>query len=351
MLVANSAEAQEAEPTRVGLEFSAPAACATIGQFEHRVHLRSERIAFVDQPPYTGSARVTLIPTGADVRVRLSWTREGTGATGREFSAPTCAEAVDAAALVIAITFDPSAPAVVGSSGTDTPATQRDSTAAANTRDDRSSQVEPDADNTSDTRDQVGTQALDIPATDAGAPRNEPTKSSEIVVSASATALVEGINGVAPTAMQGLGLAAAVSVGSGWLVPEFRLSAAHFFQVTYPADGGDARFDFDAAHLAICPVRLGRARYSLRPCGTVLGGRIEASGTNTLNPERHTRPLWALGGSLLASVRPASILVLTGEIGLSAPLSRDRFQFDPSEFHQVSSLIVSGTFGLGFELP
>lgn len=305
---------------------------------------------FVDHPPYSGSARVTLIQTAADVRVRLSWTRQGTGATGREFSAPSCAEAVDAAALVIAITFDPSAPGVVGAAGSDTTASSAGNTSAGSNAE-SGGDGQPDAASVTANGNEADTQALDIPTTDAGAPRREPTPSSQIVVSASATALVEGVSGVAPTAMPGLGLAASVSVGNGWFVPEFRLAATHFFQVTYPADGGDAQFDFDAAHLAVCPIRLGRTEFALRPCATVLGGRIEASGTNTLNPERHTRPLWAVGGSLLATVRPVGVLLVTGEIGLSAPFSRDRFQFDPSEFHQVSSLVVSGTFGLGFELP
>src|SRR5688500_13890501 len=110
LFAAGVAPGQQSAPTRLQLDFKAPASCAGSVEFERRVKQRSDRIAFVTEPPYAGTAKVTLDPTPDAVRVRLSWSHEREGATGREFSAASCAEAMDAAALVIAISFDPSLP-------------------------------------------------------------------------------------------------------------------------------------------------------------------------------------------------------------------------------------------------
>src|SRR6187399_3130594 len=110
LFATGEAPGQQSALTRLQLDFKAPASCAGSVEFERRVKQRSDRIAFVTEPPYTGAAKVTLDPAPDSVRVRLSWSRDREGTTGREFSAASCAEAMDAAALVIAISFDPSVP-------------------------------------------------------------------------------------------------------------------------------------------------------------------------------------------------------------------------------------------------
>lgn len=334
----------EPSTVRVQLEFSAPNDCAEVASFKQQVAQRSERIVFVEEPPVDGMAKVALSRVDAGVLVRLSWLHQERGATGREFKALNCAEAIEAAALVIAITFDPSAPV---SEAAESPDGSR-----APSRDTREP-TEPETDNQPPEPDREGdpeTQALNIPATDAGA-LTAPRYQSTFAVTVGVSASVEGIQGVTPAPMDGFGLGTALGFGDSLLAPQIRLAWLHFLGITYPADGGDAVFQLDAARFSVCPIRLGPSSYNVRPCAFGVGGRFTASGQDTENPQSHTRPLWLFGAALIGSSRPVSVLLITGEIGLSAPLSRDRFQFQPDQFHQVSSLVLTGGLGIGIEYP
>ena len=48
--------AQPDAPTRVQLAFKAPTTCADSTEFQRRVQRRSDRIAFVSEAPYAGTA-------------------------------------------------------------------------------------------------------------------------------------------------------------------------------------------------------------------------------------------------------------------------------------------------------
>jgi hypothetical protein len=338
-------------PTRVQLAFKAPGTCADSGEFERRVKQRSDRIAFVSEAPYTGTAKVTLEPTGDSVRVRLSWTREGDTATGREFKAASCGEALDAAALVIAISFDPSAPENPSEIGAGSPGDEpRESTTPeADEPSSPSGASEPPA--SGSTSAPPESRPLALPVTDAGAPdghASEPSGSEASVVFGS-SALIQGISGVAPVAMAGVGLSLELAIGAGWLAPQLRLEGMHYFGVTYPTDGGDARFELDSLEVFACPFRLGSERVSLRPCVALTGGRLVASGRDTVSPSSHTRPLWIVGGALALGIRPSSLLLVSADLSVGAPTARDSFQFAPDEFHQVSQVVVSASLGVGFE--
>jgi len=335
-------------PTRVQLAFKAPAACADSNEFERRVKQRSDRIAFVTEAPFTGTAKVMLEPGGGSVRVRLSWSRDGASATGREFSAASCSEALDAAALVIAISFDPAAPETAPETGTTsedgepamaeapTPPTPPAAAGAA----EAAAEKPPPASDSGD---------LMIPMTDAGAPEREAPPDAGASVVFGSSALLQGLVGVAPATMAGVGLNLELAIGQGWLAPQLRLAGVHYFGVTYATDGGDARFELDTLELFACPVQLGSAEYSLRPCATLVGGQLVASGRATENPSSHQRALWIVGGALALGVRPTSLLLLSADFGVGAPTARDSFQFAPEEFHQVSSIVVSGSLGVGLE--
>jgi len=345
--------AQPDTPTRVQLAFKAPAACADSGEFERRVRQRSDRITFVTDAPFTGTAKVTLEPAGSSVRVRLSWSRDGANATGREFSAASCREALDAAALVIAISFDPSAPEAASETGASapgeggepavadspTPPSLPATGAAAGTADAAREKPPPTSDSS----------GIAVPRTDAGAPEHQATQDSGTDVVFGSSALLQGLFGVAPAAMAGVGLNLELAIGRGWLAPQLRVRGIHYFGVTYTADGGDARFELDSLELFACPLRLGSAAYSLRPCATLVGGQLVASGRATENPSSHTRTLWIVGGALALGVRPTSLLLISADLNVGAPTARDSFQFAPEEFHQVSPVVVSGSLGVGVE--
>ena len=348
----------DAPATRVSLDFEAPGDCATVAAFKRRVALRSERIAWVSEPPRAGTAKVSLDRTPSGVRVRLAWTRANEGATIREFSAPNCEEATDAAALIIAITFDPTAPNTTPAAAPNTPAPRtspQDTRAAQSTTkpDKRKAPRSTGETSSADEEEEdVGeTQPLDIPATDAGALSSTPRTRTPRSVGGGATVLVEGISGVAPAPMLGFGVSAGVAWGRGILAPELRLMFVHFLGLTYPSHGGDSHFELDGAKLLACPIRLGPDAFALRPCAFGFGGRLGASGRDTINPQSHSRPFWLLGGSLVAVYRPASVLLFMGDISLGAPLVRDSFQFAPEQFHQVEQTVLSAGFAVGLQYP
>lgn len=351
LFTALEASGQPDGPTRVQLAFKAPETCADSGEFERRVKQRSDRIAFVSEAPYSGTAKVTVEPTGDAVRVRLSWTREGDSAVGREFKAASCSEALDAAALVIAISFDPSAPENPSEIGGDDPghASSESATPEANVSSSPSEAPEPaEGSNPSAPPE---SRPLAPPVTDAGAPErqaSEPSGSGAHVVFGS-SALIQGISGVAPVAMAGVGLSLEFAFGAGWLAPQLRLEGVHYFGVTYPTDGGDARFELDSVEVFACPFRLGSERVSLRPCAALTGGRLVASGRDTVSASSHTRALWIVGGALALGIRPSPLLLVSADLSVGAPTARDSFQFAPDEFHQVSSILVSGSLGIGVE--
>ena len=349
---------QPATPTRVQLAFKAPARCADESEFERRVKQRSDRIVFVTEAPYAGTAKVTLEPAAGSVRVRLSWTRESESATGREFDAASCSEALDAAALVIAISFDPTAPENTpvdsgepqseGGGEAATAPEGGDQSSASTSASTATESAEPTGDSETSP---IESRALALPATDAGAPErrsSEPSAAAGGVVFGS-SALVQAVSGVAPVAMPGVGLNLELGFGQGWLAPQLRLAGVHYFGVTVEEDGGNAHFDLDSLELFACPFRLGSAAVSLRPCGALVGGRLVASGRDTVNPTSHTRALWIIGGALVLGIRPTSLLLVSADLSVGAPTTRDSFQFAPNEFHQVSSVVVSGSVGLGVE--
>ncbi|HEU5076897.1 MAG TPA: hypothetical protein VFU02_22055 [Polyangiaceae bacterium] len=354
LFTALEASGQPNAPMRVQLAFKAPAACADSAEFELRVRQRSDRIAFVTEAPYTGMAKVTLEPAGGTVRVRLGWSRDGGTTIGREFSAASCSEALDAAALVIAISFDPSAPEVPPENGTSTPAettSERPEGEDPGAGPATSEAQEPEPAGSSEAAAPPDSPSSEPPASDAraraGRAATPPTSESSVVFGSSA--LVQGVSGVAPTVMAGVGLNLEVAAGQGLFAPQLRLRGVHYFGVTYPTDGGDARFEFDTLELFACPLRLGSPDVSLRPCATFTGGRLIASGRETTNPNTHTRALWILGGALSLAVRPTSFMLLSADLSAGAPTTRDSFQFAPDEFHQISSIVLGASLGLGVE--
>jgi len=43
------------------------------------------------------------------------------------------------------------------------------------------------------------------------------------------------------------------------------------------------------------------------------------------------------------------VFLVSADLTVGAPTTRDSFQFAPDEFHQVSAVVVSGSLGLGVE--
>lgn len=350
------AEDPDQTPIPVTLTFTAPESCAEAADFKERVAARSKRIHFVDKNQPGARIVANVTPSASEVRVRLSLsTVDGTSVT-REFSAPNCAEGVDAIALVTAISLDRFAKTEPVEPTPTTPETQTPS-GSEGTSDTSSSETSGEsgeADTEPDTDFEATTQ-IEVPTTDASRVDESPrvrddgdARSWHVLL----TGALEGLTGVAPVSVAGVSAGAGVWWEGELFAPMAKLVASHYPAITYPANGGDATFIVDTGRLVACPIRLGERAYGLRPCFAGLGGRIAARGSQTLQRQSHSVPVWAGGGALLAVVRPTATIVITGELALLVPGQRDGFRFAPDpEFHRVSKLLVNGGVGFGLEFP
>lgn len=314
----------EPDDVRVSVDYVAPSECGSRGDLIERIVRRSDRVR-VDAPASERRLRVEIASEGERFVVTLELDQPNGRRSSRTLRAATCDEALEAAALVAALSLDPTA----------------------NTAPDNELLKEPSP-----------------------APASPPPSSSPRVVEAprqqaEMTALRvslslqgQGIWGPAPDAMPGVGAAVALALERpSVFAPALRLSYAHYGRSGFsPETGmGEASFRLDQGTLELCPVRFGTGPFGLSPCLLASGGRLLVSGSDALEPERHSRPWWVLGGSLLAGWRPVKPLELSVGVAMGIPLIRDTFQFDPGApghvVHQVSGVTLSLGLGAGVTFP
>ena len=172
----------------------------------------------------------------------------------------------------------------------------------------------------------------------------------------------------------GTGLAAQVLVGAGpealigaqlwvrarWergsaLSPEIGLSVAHQRRDGYDDVAGQADFALTSASLDVCPVRLGSSAWHAQPCAAGALGRLESEGHATFFPGGAVRPWATLGGNVQLVAR-SSMLEIRGSFGVARPFVRDSFRFGPScagasceadIFHRVAPAVWLATVGAG----
>jgi hypothetical protein len=261
----------------------------------------------------SGEFDVTLFMWGDDGRKLV-----------RELRAFDCAEALDALALVLAVTLDPGADA----SG-----------------DAKRAVIPERADSL---------PARPVPARGAAAPTpaSEPRTSSTTRLSP-AFGVLGGLRfGPAPGVLPGVG--AFIGLGLTWGVPDsslLRLAVTRYRRADFQAEGGAAEFELDSARLGLCPFGFDYGRLSAHACFEGELGELEAQGTRTLGAEQHARPWRSLGASASFAARPLRELELSLVGGLEHPLVRDRFEFNPRTFHEVGRLSGRLELGLALRIP
>jgi hypothetical protein len=291
---------------------------------------------------------VSLDVAGNSATATLSLTLPNGRRATRVLKAATCDEAVDAAALVAAVTLDPTA------STSPTPAVA-----------DAGAPVTDGAAGTG------GAAPLPTPTgaaqgASAGAP---PESRSE--VSGAAFVPAELVAGAAPSTLYGLG----VGLMGVWerdsvLSPALRLSFVHFFGQEYQETGGTAYFNLNVFNLDLCPVAVGNDTVRVFTCGSAAFGKLGAEGRDTNEARAESLDWWMLGGTLLLELRPVGPLEVQFFGTLGRPLLRHSFQFgcpsggnggggaagpppnmtaacEPNVFHEVSGLSAQGGFALG----
>ena len=320
LLSRGASAADQDRPFR--LKYDAPAECPTADQVVARVRAGTAhaRLAENDEPRYDTTVVVSRAEPGfvAALTVRSP---DGTE-TARSVPAPSCVEAVHAAALILAITIDPEAAAL------------------------ESARLEAEAN--ANPEPQPEKPKLKEPETvkpDAPAPR-PPGPSPELDRPASNTngdrLLVDAGVGFVALALSP-GLSPDLSLGIAYepvldqAVPRFALSFRYARSPVIEAPEGKAWFERIGARVDACPLRAGTRELSLRPCLSFEGGRYLAKGEGTLASQDHPL-LWAAAGAFLAGeLRASGTWAARAELGALFPLRRDEFFFDPGHhiIHQI----------------
>ncbi|HEX3904927.1 MAG TPA: hypothetical protein VH853_18985 [Polyangia bacterium] len=362
---------EELAVTTARLEVQAPPDCTTREELAARVAARSRRIHFDDEASGPSvRAAIARAPRGGAVG-ELVIVEPGGRSSSRRLSAPTCAEATDAIALIIALTLDPAskpAPAtatpVPPAAAATPPRTAPVTTGAAPER----ARVEPSDGRTptpaatpsaatpsAASKPTIRTETAPQPATSAGrravviGETPEPPVATQVRFGAGAAA--QAIFGPAPGTLPGVAvyLLAALDRDAVWS-PAVIVWATHALSSGLVEPGGRAAFTLDALILDACALRLRVSVFEGRACATGMYGRLAASGSETYSPATAARPYAVAGGALLFSAALGR-LDLTGRVGGGASLVRDSFAFAPTVFHRTDAVTVAASLGLGVRFP
>lgn len=305
VLIAVSASARAEAPRRLDLSYEAGALCASEEALVAEVQKRVPHSARVRGGPSDVSARVRFERGDGQLRASVTLTSLD-GSAEREVRGADCDEVTRALALIVALALDPDASA-------DAPA------------------APPPAE-----------PARPAPPPPPLAARPRPADSA-VWLGAGATVGLTG--GVAPALTPYAGLF--VEAGLRGSSPSLRLSALRA-RATTQTDAGSAELDWLALRSSACPVGLG-SRLFARACVTFDAGRLRGRGYATLEPRSESSTWYGPGVALGLGARLFGPLSLGADLGVVAPLTRDRFYFGPDvTAHRIPAL--AGYFGLGLGL-
>ena len=316
--VAQAETQAEPEVVTASLELVSMPGCGSESELGAAIRARSDRIRIEQLPSTPRRLRIELRESGGGVTTVLTLTQPSGRRSTRTLRASGCAEALESAALVAAVSLDPMA-----------------STAPA-----------------ADVAAPVVRPAPECPRCEPApvAARPAPPRPH---LEWSALVGFDTIWGPAPKMMLGFGASMLVAYErQSVLSPALRVTFSHFTRSGFEATGGSAEFSLDTGTLELCPFRASAGPLRLYPCLLrVVGGRLQASGSRTVAGQSRARPWWELGSSLLAQVRPASSIELGVSLAAGWPVVRDRFQFEPLEFHRVSGVIWTLGASAGVTFP
>jgi hypothetical protein len=331
-LIAVDAAAQETTPpsARGALRVDAAERCATRDAIVARVAERSQRIELVDDAPLVLRAVVQESTRNlVSAELHVTWPDGRTSL--RRLNAPSCAEALDALALLITLTLDPSA-ALTPANAEKEPVITEAPPAAESKSPASEPQPQPQPESESESR---------------ASPTSEPFALSHVAFGLAA----HGLLGVAPRLMPGIGASALVAFdGHGLWTPLLQVRVTHAWASATEA-AGTADFQLDRADLVACVIGLRSATLAARACVTGAIGRLHARGSETYDPNDHARLWVSAGAELLLSAELVGPLQLQAGAGLAVPLRRDRFAFAPRVFHRVAAAVLYGHLGLAVRFP
>jgi hypothetical protein len=322
--------APEVATTRARLELR-DGDCISRNDLAARVAARSPRIQFVDEAAISANVALTSARVG-NVVVELVLTADGTAPTPRRIVARSCAEAVDAIALMIAVTLDPTLKrkTAVGESEAGTVLAPPLAAKPA---------------------EQPAVAKPPAPLPPAGSPA-QPVRAPSAPTRREFGAYIGGqtIFGPAPAVMPGVAFfaMAALDRDSVW-APALFVGATHVWRSDLPEPGGSASFVLDAAIVDVCPLRFGGSPLAARACATALFGRVAATGSDTDQGASVARGFAAAGAAWTATV--GTVVELYARLGIGVTLLRDAYEFGGVTFHRADRITTTASLGIGRRWP
>jgi hypothetical protein len=375
ILIGAASAAPTATMTRARLEVRAAPECTSRADLAARIAARSPRIQFVDEAVLFAAVELTVLRPGQVVAELVLASVDGRPSP-RQVVAPSCAEAADAVALIIAVSLDPTLTRTTGTASIRDQGATRDAEMLAQGRAAaKATSPEPSeprgvrivrpaqspetfAQNPSLARpaDAPIDNAIERPDVEAAPveradpPENQPAPTRR----GSGGAYLAGLTvlGPAPASMPGVAVYALASLDreSPWS-PALFFGATHVWRSDLPELGGTASFALDAGSLDACPVRAGWASLAVRPCASLLVGRMTASGAGVDDATRAARLFAVAGGAVVLTVGIGTVVELTGRLATGLTLRRDSYGFAPRTFHRVDLLTTSASLGIGVRWP
>lgn len=338
----DSARAEPAVPAVAArLELEAAPSCATWPALVAGVARRSSRIRLVTTTTATPSLFASL-RSAADgsLVAELLVVNAGGRRAQRRLLAPSCAEAVDALALVIAITLDPASVTAGGEDSTaKRPADEASAPELAEPAKADAARVNAGENQPRRAKRELNDEAAQgVPASPGAMDVRLHWRVGAAFVAAS---------GPAPQLMPGLGLGLlAAWERTGLLSPAARVSAAHYWLSGLRETDGTADFQLDAGSVDVCPIRLRGGPLAIRACANVQAGRMLASGSRTFSARSKSRPFVVLGGSSLVTASLPAGFEAGASLAVGRALVEDEYVFANRVFYRVPQLSLG--FGLGF---
>jgi hypothetical protein len=309
-LLTGALHAQTAPPIAISLDYSAPDGCPDANSFRQQVQARTKRVSFAEPGALAWSIKVAETSGGSRGTLRV--TREKPSKLERSVKASSCAQVVDALALVAALSVDPDAS--LGPREKPKPAAP--------------SSAPPPAPSAPKTRAQRGARA-----------------------DATATKLVLGLtltgrSGIAPQLAWAprpfVGLNFRSRGGYTW---GLSLSASQA-RGSATVDLGQADFTWSLGRLELFPVRASFGNWRLEPALFIEAGQLRARGVAVAPAAEVRRPALLAGALGRVSLLAFELLELEVEGGPIAPIVRDRFYlFESTTVFRVPP--ITGYIGAG----
>lgn len=406
-----STAALAAPPTRVATRLSWGASvCGDAQGFASRVSKRTRAVRFVESGEQL-TVRLSIAPEGSGLDATVSLTSKGREPIVRHIASPDCDDALDALALVVAISVEarsrealrrapprrprpaPPRPAPAPEGSAPSPGPAMPVPAPSEVLPEPVSSPQPASPATgveavppAPPAEGPASSPEPAPSASAGPTQQEAERTVEapgsVVPSVEPPAVATDIqpstqpseppaldhfafaSGVAAQLLAGAGpqplLGAQLWVRGRWersspLSPELGLSIAYQRRDGFDEGAGQADFALTAATLDVCPVRLGSAAWHVQPCAAGALGRLESKGHATFFPGAAQRPWATLGGNVQLVAR-FDRLEIRGSLGVARPLVRDSFRFGPScagasceadIFHRVEPVVWLAALGAG----